>query len=423
MFQRRIPEWVRHSPAPSIRGFAILSGVEAVARGILISVFPIMMYRAYLDAALVSEIYFGIGVVSLIWGMLVPWFTRVVPRRFMFTAGAVFFFQGALIGASGAEQIMAFALLFTTIGVVTIFVCYNAYVLDYISKVELGNVETLRMFYSAIAWCVGPVLGVWLMNYWEQLPFIVAAAAILVLLGIFWYMRLGDGKLIAKAKSVPSNPFAYFSLFFKQPRLIAGWLFAVIRSCGWWVYVVYLPIYAVENGMSEQAGGIALSLTNGMLFITPLMLKWMQRQSIRYAVRVGFFVSGLAFIIATLTASLPWIALISLFVGSVFLILLDICGGLPFLMAVKPSQRTEMSAIYSSYRDVSGIITPGIAWLVLFVAPLSGIFAASGAGLLVAWTIAGRLHPRLGSKRNNQGYVLRKLAPKTQWSTRLNVHF
>lgn len=414
MFQRRIPEWVRHSPTPSIRGFAILSGVEAVARGILISVFPIMMYRAYLDAVLVSEIYFGIGVASLIWGMLVPWFTRAIPRRYMFTAGTIFFFQGALIGASGAEHIMAFALLFTTIGVVTIFVCYNAYVLDYISKVELGNVETLRMFYSAIAWCAGPVLGVWLMNYWEQLPFIVAAAAILVLLGMFWYMRLGDGKLIAKAKSVPSNPLAYFSLFFKQPRLIAGWLFAVLRSCGWWVYVVYLPIYAVENGMSEQVGGVALSLTNGMLFITPLMLKWMQRHSVRYAVRVGFFVSGWAFVIATLTASLPWIALISLFVGSVFLILLDICGGLPFLMAVKPSQRTEMSAIYSSYRDVSGIITPGIAWLVLFVAPLSGIFAASGAGLIVAWSIAGRLHPRLGSKRNNQGYVLVKSAPKTR---------
>lgn len=35
--------------------------------------------------------------------------------------------------------------------------------------------------------------------------------------------------------------------------------------------------------------------------------------------------------------------------GSLFLVLLDICGGLPFLMSVKPSQRTEMSAVYSSF--------------------------------------------------------------------------
>ena len=85
--------------------------------------------------------------------------------------------------------------------------------------------------------------------------------------------------------------------------------------------------------------------------------------------------------------------------AAVFLVLLDIVGGLPFLMAVKPSERTEMSAVYSSFRDVSGILTPGAAWLVLLVAPLPGIFAAAGAGLLTAWVISGRLHPRLGAAR------------------------
>ena len=53
-----------------------------------------------------------------------------------------------------------------------------------------------------------------------------------------------------------------------------------------------------------------------------------------------------------------------LMLASLFLILLDICAGLPFLMAVRPSERTEMSAIYASYRDVSGILSPGVAWLV-----------------------------------------------------------
>mgnify|MGYP000326097960 CR=1 FL=1 len=41
MHDRRIPEWLRHAPAPSVRGFALLAGTEAVARGILISVFPL----------------------------------------------------------------------------------------------------------------------------------------------------------------------------------------------------------------------------------------------------------------------------------------------------------------------------------------------------------------------------------------------
>ena len=33
MFERRIPEWLRHAPTPSVRGFATLAGTEAMARG------------------------------------------------------------------------------------------------------------------------------------------------------------------------------------------------------------------------------------------------------------------------------------------------------------------------------------------------------------------------------------------------------
>jgi len=59
----------------------------------------------------------------------------------------------------------------------------------------------------------------------------------------------------------------------------------------------------------------------------------------------------------------------------------------------------NQQAVYSSYRDVSGILTPGAAWLILLAAPISGIFAAAGVASLLAWGIAGRLHPRLGENR------------------------
>ena len=45
MFQRRVPLWLRHAPTPSVRGVAVLAGTEAIFRGILISVFPLLMYR------------------------------------------------------------------------------------------------------------------------------------------------------------------------------------------------------------------------------------------------------------------------------------------------------------------------------------------------------------------------------------------
>jgi ACDE family multidrug resistance protein len=173
----------------------------------------------------------------------------------------------------------------------------------------------------------------------------------------------------------------------------------VIRSCGWWVYIVYLPIFAVKSGLGDQLGGIALSISNGALFVTPLMFRFMQRHSVRVAVRTGFMVSGLLFVLAGILQGVPPAAVLCLMLGSFFLILLDVSAGLPFLLAVKPSERTEMSAIYSSYRDVSGILTPGAAWLVLLVAPVSGVFVAGGMGLLAAWGLADKLNPRLGRAR------------------------
>ncbi|MDB4558987.1 MFS transporter [Amylibacter sp.] len=399
MFERRIPEWLRHAPTPSVKGFASLAGLEAVVRGILISVFPVAMYDALQDAAVISSIYFLIGVLSLITGLLVPFLIRFIPRRWMYSIGAFGFILGSSLAILGTPQMIVLSLVLNSMATVITFVCFNTYVLDYIARVELGKCETLRMFYSALGWTVGPVLGVLLWTWWEPAPFIISALAAVGMLGMFLYLRLGNGKLITRSKHQSPNPLGFLGRFFQQPRLIAGWLFAVIRSCGWWAYVVYLPIYAVENGLGDQLGGILLSLTNGALFASPLLLKWMQKHSIRYSVRTGFIAVTILFSIASIGTLAPWMAIASLFIGSFFLILLDICAGLPFLMAVKPSERTEMSAIYSSYRDVSGIATPGIAWLVLLAAPISGVFAIAGAACFVAWGVAGRLHPRLGKAR------------------------
>lgn len=400
MFERRIPEWLRHAPTPGVRGFAALAGIESAARGVLISVYPLAMYRAFQDAGLISRIYFLVGIASLAAGLLVPWLTKFVPRRWMYTLGASLYLVSAGMAIGGGKTGMALALLSSSVATVTVFVCFNAYVLDYISRIELGRSETLRLFYSAAAWTAGPFCGVWLMHWWAPAPFVVSSLAALVLLATFWLLRLGNGKLITRALRPPPNPLAYLSRFFAQPRLVAGWLFAVLRSCGWWAYVVYLPIFAVENGLGERLGGAALSITNGLLFLTPLMLRWMQRRSVRDAVRTGFLLSAVLFVLAGLSSGSPWLAVVLLMAGSVLLILLDVCAGLPFLMAVKPAERTEMSAVYASYRDVSGILTPGAAWLVLLFLPLSAVFTLVGSGLLAAWGIAGRLHPRLGAARS-----------------------
>ncbi|MCB1405710.1 MAG: MFS transporter [Rhodobacteraceae bacterium] len=402
MFERSIPEWLRHPPAaaarkPGARAFAALSAVEAMIRGMLLSVFPLAMYAALGDAGRVSVVYFGVGVLSLCVGLLLPWVNRAVPRRWLYSIGAGFYVAGCGFGALGGGFVIA-ALLSCTLATVTCFICLNAYVLDYVSKHDLGRTETLRMFYSALSWTAGPVTGVALMNLWAPAPFLVAGCCALLQLAVFWWLRLGNGKLIQKARGPAPNPLAFLARFFAQPRLIAGWLFAVLRSCGWWGYIVYLPIYAIEAGLPQGLGGMLVSVTNGFLFTTPLMLRWVQRHSVRMAVRTGFLFAALGFLLASVSP-LPVVTVAVLFGASAFLVLLDVSGGLPFLMAVKPSERTEMAAVYSSFRDVSGIMTPGIGAVVLLIAPIQGVFAAVGVGLFGMFLLAARLHPRLGQAR------------------------
>jgi len=407
MANRYIPIFLRHSPVPRVQNFALLAGLEASVRGMLISVMPLTVYEALGDAEAVSSRYFIAGLVSLLIGLMVPWATRHIPRRWMYSLGVSFYGLGITLAIIGTPWAVSVALMALAAATATTFVCFNAYILDYISRSQLGQSQSLQMVYAATPWAVGPLLGVWLRSIWAPLPFLIAGVFAVALLVTFWVLRLGNGKQISKAKGPATNPLAFLGRFFRQPRLIAGWLFAVIRPCGWWVYVVYLPIFCIEAGLGDKIGGVALSLSNVLLFTTPLMLRVVNRLSVRRAVQGAFGLCSLAFFGSALLAPVPIASVLMMMGASVMLVALDVAGGLPFLMAVKPSERTEMAAIYSSFRDVSGILTPGAAWLVLLVAPLPGVFAVCGAALAGAYVIAGRLHPRLGAARPSHG----RLAP------------
>ncbi len=379
----------------------MLSAFESASRAIIVSVLPIAMYQVFTDARIISEVYFLIGFLSLAMALSVPWIGLFVPRRWLYTTAVIVFIIGSTIGAIAESWVLAVGLGFMTLSVVVITVCFNAYVMDYVSRSRLGEIETLRLFYSSAAWTTGPFLGIWLMGIWRPAPFLLSGFAASILLVIFWRIRLGNGKAIQKAKSRPPNPFAYLHRFAKQPRLLAGWTFAVIRASAWWVYVVYLPIYAIENGYSEQLGGILLSVSNAFLFLTPLMLKAM-RGHVRKAVILGFAGAGILFLIASFDLAGQSLVIVLLVSASVFLILLDMCAGLPFLMAVRPSERTEMAAVYSTYRDFSGVLTPGAASLLLIFLPIQFMFSLAAIGLLGCTYLATKLHPRLGNNKTTR---------------------
>lgn len=399
MIAPRAPLYLTHAPTPRISDFALLAALEACIRGMLMSVMPLVIYRAFGDAAMVSRIYLAVGVGSMICGLMVPFAARWVPRRWMLTLSGGFYLAGMSAALTRVPEMEAIALFLNAVGTVTFTVCLNAYVLDYISRLDLGRNESTRMVYSAVPWSVGPILGVTLLNWWPPAPFLLASLFAILMVAVFWRLRLGNGRQIVRATAPAPNPLAYLSRFAAQPRLIAGWFFAVMRSCGWWVYVVYLPIFCIESGLGDQVAAIALSLSNALLFTTPFMMRIVRKVGVRSGVRAAFAMGASLFFMGFLLSGVPWLTVACIMVASIALVGLDVCGGLPFLMAVRPAERTEMVAVYATFRDASGIATPAFATMVLMVAPVSGVFAACGIGLAAGFLVAGRLHPRLGLPR------------------------
>ncbi|MCU0782365.1 MAG: hypothetical protein MUF04_14890 [Akkermansiaceae bacterium] len=76
-----VAQWDGISPTPNVRDFALLTGLEATVRGTLISAMPLAVYDVLGSAESTSAAYFVAGIVSLIWGLFVPWGTRFIARQ------------------------------------------------------------------------------------------------------------------------------------------------------------------------------------------------------------------------------------------------------------------------------------------------------------------------------------------------------
>ncbi len=380
---------------PSVRSFALIGALEAIVRGVPLSVYPLALYRAWQDAVVVSQIYLAVGLVSLITVLIVPGLNRRIPRRWLHSFAVLLYLAAATLGMLGGK-LTGFALLCASSATAMAFVCFNTNVLDYMPRSEYGRLETMRLFHAGLGWAAGPFVGVWLYRQWAPAPFIIVAAAALAMGVTIWWAGMGNTSRHQPMGSVSPNPLRYLRRFAAQPRLVAGWLLAVLRACGWSVFLVYTGIFAIQKGLGEQVGGLTASLASMGLFATPLMLRWVQARSLRRAVRLGFLRAGLCFAAALLVSDWPWASVLLLLIGAWHLVLLDVCAGLPFLVSVKPSERGEMSAVYSSFRDAAAILTPAMVWLVLKLGPVTAVFGVACAVLMLGWWIAGHMHPELG---------------------------
>ena len=100
---------------PGVHNFALLATCEATARSVLISVYPILMYRSLGSAKAVSEVYLMIGLTTLAVAMATPWIGRFIPRRYLYTFGGLLMLCGNGVAVIGGPAWIAAAVLMSAV--------------------------------------------------------------------------------------------------------------------------------------------------------------------------------------------------------------------------------------------------------------------------------------------------------------------
>ena len=393
----RRPLWLQRFQAPGARSLAVLYALESFARATVVSLIPIEALRLMEHARGVSLLFLAVSFAGLGATLTVPWLVRKLARRWVYTLGALLLAGATVSMMAGTLPFLALGLVLRVGAVVMMTVCLSLYILDHVSRTEYTRAEPMRLMFAGVAWMIGPTLGAWLAEtagLWAT--YALSSVSALVCLAYFWHLRLRDTHTLTVFKGQSPNPLRHVARYAQQPRLIFAWVAAIGRYIWWVMFFIYVPIYVVESGYSKVVAGALISAGTGFLLFLPLFGRLVRRFGIRAVLRVGFTVSGVLTIGAALLAGSPLIAIAVLLVSTLAMISLDAVANLPFMLLVRRGERTEMTTVYSTYRDFGEICAPALFTVLLTFAALPAVFAATGVLMLGLSLLSRTVHPRLG---------------------------
>ena len=144
---------------PGAFAFALLFAVESVSRATIVSVVPIQAYDLLQDEQKVSIFYFVVGSFGMCATLCAPILFQRLPRRFVYTLGALFLAAAMALFATHTLVGQAGGMFFRILGASTLSIALNLYIMEYIPKHGLVQSESLRLALGTFAWTFGPSLG------------------------------------------------------------------------------------------------------------------------------------------------------------------------------------------------------------------------------------------------------------------------
>ena len=374
--------------------FARLNALEGIARSLLMGVIPLLALEALGSKEMVTRAYLLASILTLAITLNFAMLERLLQRRWVVTLGVACTLIAMTILILGEGMIMALGIGLQQAAASLFSVCLSLYIMDYIGKQDLIYTETRRMLYVGIVWMVGPSLGLWLWgNAASWAPFMLTVIAAASMLSYFWYLRLGHGQGIQKARSHSVNVLKIIPRYFKQRSLRIAYWITMSRSIFWVTLFIYGPIYVIEAKLPVWVAGGLLSLVSALLLISPLIRRFAERVGTRPTIIIALVLVGSSMSILYVIGEPKPIGLIFWVSAALGGVTLDVLGNIPFMRMVKPRERTEMTMIFSTWREGSQLLTPLLVSIVLLFAPFE-IFYVLLALLLFGAAIKASFLPR-----------------------------
>ena len=395
----RYPMWLQTAQQqPGASVFATLYAVESHARALLATVITVQALHLLGNARDVSLLFSAVGLTGLVASFSIPTLIRRLSRRRVYTLGILLVLCASLALATVTLPGQVIGMLFRVYGTACLNIALSLYILQYIRRSELTLSEPRRMQYGAIAWVIGPALGVYLYQHFSTLaPFALSVCMSLILMAIFWTLRLGDRPgIVAPTERSRRGTARSIGRFFSQPRLRLAWSIVFARSWWWVFFFIYMPVYAVQQGLGEVVGAMVVSAGNGLLFLAPIAGGYARRYGVRRVLRVGFFLCGLFTFAAGVFFESPVAVITLLLLATIGTVTMDAVGNVPFLAAVKAREREEMTTVFRTYLDASELIPPALFALVLSFFDLRTVFLIQGCVMFAFIMLLAFLPGRLG---------------------------
>jgi MFS family permease len=374
---------------PGAMAFGAMFAMGSFGRALMASIIPIEAFDLLGSARNVSLLYFAVAVINLAASFAIPALIAAMRRRRVYILAVLLGAAAPILIGFDSIASLGLGTLLRAFGAICLMVTQNLYIMDHIRRRDFVRSEPRRLNFGAAAWGFGPALGVLIhQDIGPWVAFGTATGFMIAELAWFRAMNIADMTLVAPRAAKPLNPLRFVARFWNQPRLRLAYAIAFSRSCWWVMLTVYGPIYMIETGAGDRAGGYLVSAGNMLLFLVMVFGVIARRVGVRKVIIAALALTGVATLAIAGAYPSPWLGAAFFIIAAIGASALDAVGGIPFLRAVKARERAEMTMVYVTFIQMSELVPMAIFAILLSLFDFPVVFIAMAALLLWAAWIA-----------------------------------